>query len=68
MPGEPVPDDAAGLRAANAGLRAVVEARAAGIAGLRAELDVSRDRERRWSCGWRSLVTRERRGPGPGSG
>ena len=42
MPDDPVPDDAAGLRAANAGLRAAVEARNAEIAGLRAELDAER--------------------------
>ena len=47
MPDEPVPDDAAGLRAANARLRAVAEARAAEIAGLRAELDAAQERERR---------------------
>ena len=47
MPGEPLPDDAAGLRAANARLRAVVEARAAEIAGLRAELDGERELRRR---------------------
>jgi transposase len=42
VPDDPVPDDAAGLRAANAGLRAVVEARNAEIAGLGAELDAER--------------------------
>ena len=47
MPDEPLPDDAAGLRAANARLRAVVEARAAEIAGLRAELDGERELRRR---------------------
>jgi hypothetical protein len=47
VPDEPVPDDAAGLRAANAGLRAVVEARAAENALLRAGLDAARERERR---------------------
>ena len=47
MPDEPVPDDAAGLRAANARLRAVVEAKDAEIAVLRAELDAARERERR---------------------
>ena len=48
MPDEPVPDDAAvGLRAANARLRAVVEAKDAEIAGLRAEADAARERERR---------------------
>ena len=41
MPDEPVPDDAAGLRAANARLRAVVEAKDAEIAVLRAELEPS---------------------------
>jgi transposase len=39
VPDEPVPDDSAGLRAANARLRAVVEAKDAEITGLRAELD-----------------------------
>jgi transposase len=47
VPDEPVPDDAAGLRAANAGLRSVVEARDAENALLRAELDAARERERR---------------------
>jgi hypothetical protein len=47
VPDEPVPEDAAGLRAANARLRAVVGARDAEIAGLRAEADAARERERR---------------------
>ena len=47
MPDEFLPDDAAGLRAANAGLRAVVEARDAENALLRAELGAARERERR---------------------
>jgi transposase len=47
MPDEPVPDDAAGLRAANALLRAVVEAKAAEIEALRAELDAERELRRR---------------------
>jgi hypothetical protein len=47
VPGELLPDDASGLRAANAGLRAVVEARNAEVAGLRQELDAARERERR---------------------
>jgi hypothetical protein len=47
VPDEPVPDDAAGLRAANARLRAVAEAKDAEIAGLRAGLDAARGRERR---------------------
>jgi hypothetical protein len=47
VPDEPVPDDAGGLRAANARLRAVVEAKDAEIAGLRAEADAARERERR---------------------
>lgn len=47
MPDEPVPDDAAGLRAANARLRDVVAAKDAEIAGLRLELDAVRERERR---------------------
>jgi hypothetical protein len=42
-----LPDDAAGLRAANAGLRAAVEARDAENALLRAELEAVRERERR---------------------
>jgi transposase len=42
-----VPDDAAGLRAANARLRAVAEAKDAEIAVLRAGLDAVRERERR---------------------
>jgi transposase len=47
VPDEPLPDDAAGLRAANARLRAVAEARDAEIAVLRAGLDAARERERR---------------------
>ena len=47
MPDESLPVDAAGLRAANAGLRAVVEAKDAENALLRAELDAVRERERR---------------------
>ena len=47
MPDEPVPDDAAGLRAANARLRAVVEAKDAEIAALRAERDAGREVIRR---------------------
>lgn len=47
MPDEPVPDDAAGLRAANARLRAVAAAKDAEIAGLRDGLDAARERERR---------------------
>ena len=47
MPDEPVPDDAAGLRAANARLRAVVEAKDAELAGLRAERDADRELIRR---------------------
>ncbi len=47
MPDESLPVDAAGLRAANAGLRAVVEAKDAEIAGLRDGLDAARERERR---------------------
>jgi hypothetical protein len=42
-----VPDDAAGLRAANARLRAVVQARAAEIEVLRAELGTERELRRR---------------------
>jgi transposase len=47
VPDEPVPDDAAGLRAANARLRAVVTARAGEIEVLRAELDAERELRRR---------------------
>ena len=47
MPDESLPVDAAGLRAANAGLRVVVEAKDAENALLRAELDAVRERERR---------------------
>ena len=47
MPGEPLADDASGLRAANAGLRAVVEAKDAENAVLRHELEASRERVRR---------------------
>jgi hypothetical protein len=47
VPGEPVPDDASGLRAANAGLRAVVEARDAENALLRAGLDAERELRKR---------------------
>ena len=47
MPDEPVPDDATGLRAANARLRAVVAERAAEIEGLRAGLEAERELRRR---------------------
>jgi hypothetical protein len=47
VPGEPVPDDAAGLRAANARLRAVVGAKDAEVAVLRAELGAERELRRR---------------------
>ena len=47
MPDVPVPDDAAGLRAANARLRGLLADRDADIAGLRLELDAARERERR---------------------
>jgi hypothetical protein len=46
VPDEPAPDDS-GLRAANARLRAVVEAKDAEIAGLRAERDADREMIRR---------------------
>jgi hypothetical protein len=49
VPDEPLPDDAAGLRAANAGLRSVVEAKDAENALLWAELGAARERERRLS-------------------
>jgi hypothetical protein len=47
VPDESLPDDAAGLRASNAGLRAVVEAKDAENALLRAELGAARERELR---------------------
>jgi transposase len=47
VPDEPVPDDAAGLRAANARLRAVVEAKDGQVAMLTAALDAALERERR---------------------
>ena len=47
MPDEPVPDDAAGLRAATARLRAVVEAKGEQVAMLTAALDAALERERR---------------------
>jgi transposase len=47
VPDEPVPGDAAGLRAANARLRAVVAERAAEIEGLRAGLEAERELRRR---------------------
>ncbi len=47
MPDEPVPDDAAGLRAANARLRAVVEAKDGQVAVLTAALEAALERERR---------------------
>jgi len=39
MPGEPAPDDAAGLRAANAQLRAVIEAKDGQVAVLQAQVE-----------------------------
>jgi transposase len=47
VPDESVPDDAAGLRAANARLRGLLEERGAEIAGLRAERDADRELIRR---------------------
>jgi transposase len=47
VPDEPVPDDAVGLRAVNARLRAVVAERAAEIEGLRAGLEAERELRRR---------------------
>ena len=47
MPDEPVPDDAGGLRAANAQLRAIVETKDAQVAVLTAALEASLERERR---------------------
>ena len=47
MPDEPVPGDFAGLRDANVRLRAVVEAKDAEVAALRAERDADRELIRR---------------------
>ena len=47
MPDEPVPGDAAGLRAANARLRGLLAERDAEAAALRAELDADREMIRR---------------------
>ena len=47
MPDEPVPDDVAGLRAANARLRELLAARDAGIAGLEARLEAEQELRRR---------------------
>lgn len=47
MPDEPVPDDAAGLRAANARLLAVVEAKDEQVAMLTAAPEAALERERR---------------------
>ena len=47
MPDEPLPDDAAGLGAANARLRGLLAERDAAIAGLRAEAVAAREREQR---------------------
>jgi regulator of replication initiation timing len=47
VPDEPVPDDAAGLRAANARLRELLAGRDAEIAALRAGLEAALERERR---------------------
>jgi hypothetical protein len=47
VPDEPVPGDAAGLRAANARLRAVVEEKGEQVAVLTAALEASLERERR---------------------
>ena len=44
VPDEPLPDDAAGLRAAIVRLRVVLEAKDAEIAVLRAGLDAARER------------------------
>jgi transposase len=46
VPDEPVPDDAAGLRAANSRLRELLAERDAEVAVLRAEMDAARERER----------------------
>jgi transposase len=47
VPDEPVPDDAAGLRAANLRLRGLLADREAEVAALRAGLEAAQDRERR---------------------
>ncbi len=47
VPDEPVPEDAAGLRAANARLRALVEAKDEQVAVLAAALEAALERERR---------------------
>jgi transposase len=47
VPGEPAADDAGGLRAANAQLRAIVETKDAQVAVLTAALEASLERERR---------------------
>jgi len=47
VPDEPVPDDAAGLRAATARLRAVVEAKGEQVAMLTAALDAALELELR---------------------
>ena len=47
MPDEPVPDDVAGLRAANSRLRELLAERDAEVAVLRAGMDAARERERR---------------------
>ena len=47
MPDEPVPDDAAGLRAANARLRELLAEREADIAGLEVRLGAERELRRR---------------------
>jgi transposase len=47
VPDEPVPDDAAGLRAANSRLRGLLADREAEVTALRAGLEAARDRERR---------------------
>jgi Family of unknown function (DUF6444) len=58
VPDEPVPDDGAGLRAANAGLRSVAEAKDAENAVLRAGPDAGRELLRRLE---RRLAELERR-------
>jgi hypothetical protein len=47
VPDEPVPDDVAGLRAANSWLRGLLAERDAEVAVLRAGLEAARERERR---------------------
>ncbi len=58
MPDELVPDDAAGLRAANARLRELLAERDAEVAGLRAERDADRELIRRLGLRFAELERR----------